>query len=277
MTLLNEIAQQEIRKRTTQVVLLTLLTVILSWSGALPVPFACGEPPLNENGMTLRDVTQGSLLFKTHERGRYLPAPLLKTDVNISITGIIARTTLTQEFVNPSRVKDDWAEGIYVFPLPDSAAVDHLRMKVGDRMITGEIRDRAEAKRRYEQAKQEGTRASLVEQERPNVFTVSIANIAPEDRITVEIEYQETVRYDQGVFSLRFPMVVGPRYIPGTPVVIEEEPQGLRLVAQYRPRRRCLTDHPARRAPAWRPHQSGEPDRRSCRRLSSGKNRFAVS
>lgn len=113
-----------------------------------------------------------------------------------------------------------------MFPLPDTAAVDHLRMKVGDRTITGEIRERAEAKRRYDQAKQEGTRASLVEQERPNVFTVSIANIAPQDRITVEIEYQETVRYDQGVFSLRFPMVVGPRYIPGTPVVIEEEPQG---------------------------------------------------
>ena len=226
MTLLNETAQQQLLKRTRRVALLTLLTVFLSWSGALPVLFACGEPPVNENGMTLRDVTQGSLLFKTHEAGRYVPAPLLKTDVSISITGIIARTTLTQEFVNPSRVTDDWAEGIYVFPLPDTAAVDHLRMKVGDRTITGEIRERAEAKRRYEQAKQEGTRASLVEQERPNVFTVSIANIAPQDRITVEIEYQETVRYDQGVFSLRFPMVVGPRYIPGTPVVIEEEPQG---------------------------------------------------
>ena len=91
---------------------------------------------------------------------------------------------------------------------------------------TGEIRERAEAKKVYEQAKQAGQRASLVEQERPNMFTVSVANIGPRDRITVEIEYQETVRYDQGVFSLRFPMVVGPRYIPGTPVVIEEELQG---------------------------------------------------
>ena len=226
MTLLNETAQQQPLKRTRRVVLLTLLTVILSWSEALPVVFACGESPSVKNGMTLGDVTQGSLLFKSHKGGRYLPAPLLKTDVNISITGIIARTTLMQEFVNPSRVTAEWAEGIYVFPLPDTAAVDHLRMKVGDRTITGEIRERAEAKQRYEQAKQEGTRASLVEQERPNVFTVSIANIAPQDRITVEIEYQETVRYDQGVFSLRFPMVVGPRYIPGTPVVIEDEPQG---------------------------------------------------
>ena len=137
MTLFNEIAQQQIRKRTTQAVLLTLLTVILSWFGVLPVLLACGEPPLNENGMTLRDVTQGSLLFKTHERGRYRPAPMLKTDVSISVTGIMARTTVTQEFTNPGRDKDDWAEGIYVFPLPDSAAVDHLRMKIGDRIIDG--------------------------------------------------------------------------------------------------------------------------------------------
>ncbi|WP_455370560.1 marine proteobacterial sortase target protein, partial [Petrachloros mirabilis] len=174
-----------------------------------------------------KDVTQGSLLFKTSQAGQYRPAPMLKTDVKISVTGIIARTILTQEFVNPSREKDDWVEGVYVFPLPDTAAVDHLRMKVGERTIVGEIKERGEAKKVYEQAKQDGKRASLVEQERPNIFTTSVANIAPGDRITVEIEYQETVAYDQGTFSLRFPMVVGPRYIPGTPVVIEDQPPGL--------------------------------------------------
>jgi Ca-activated chloride channel family protein len=231
MILLNEITNPQIARQLTKVIPLTLLILIVSWSDAPPVLFACGEPPVDQNGMedtgmTLRDVTQGSLLFKTRDADRYIPAPLLKTDVKFSVTGVIARATLTQEFVNPSRVKDDWAEGIYVFPLPETAAVDHLRMKVGDRTIIGEIRERAEAKMRYEQAKQEGKRASLVEQERPNVFTVSIANIAPQDRIIVEIEYQQTVRYDQGVFSLRFPMVVGPRYIPGTPVIIGEEPQG---------------------------------------------------
>jgi Ca-activated chloride channel family protein len=231
MTLLSERAQEQIPKRRRQLTLLTLLTIILSWFGAPPALFARGEPPSHgngvaDNGMALKDVTQGSLLFKTPAVGRYLPAPLLNTHVNISITGTIARTALTQEFLHPSRVKDDWAEGIYVFPLPDSAAVDHLRIKVGDRTIIGEIRERAEAKREYERAKQEGKRASLVEQERPNVFTVSVANIAPQDRITVEIEYQETVRHDHGEFSLRFPMVVGPRYIPGTPVVVEGETQG---------------------------------------------------
>ena len=176
--------------------------------------------------MGIDDVTEGTLLFRTAQPGRFTPAPILKTDVRIAVTGIIARTTLRQEFMNPSRVKDDWAEGIYVFPLPETAAVDHLRMKVGERTIEGQIKERAEAKKVYDQAKQEGKRASLVEQERPNIFTTSVANIAPGDRITVEIEYQETVRYDQGTFSLRFPMVIGPRYIPGTPVVIEDQPPG---------------------------------------------------
>ena len=230
MTTLHEAAQRN-AKPTRPVLLLTLLMVILLWVGSLPVALACGDPPSNESdlaerGMRLKDVTQGSLLFKTHETGRFTPAPLLKTDVKISISGVIARTTVAQEFVNPSRRKNAWAEGLYVFPLPETAAVDHLRMKVGERTIIGEIRERAEAKRTYEQAKQDGKRASLVEQERPNVFTVSVANIAPLDRIIIEIEYQETVRYDQQVYSLRFPMVVGPRYIPGTPVIIEGETQG---------------------------------------------------
>jgi len=213
-------------KRTARILCTTLVTTFLSWAGGLPVLLACGEePPHSEASMGLNDVTEGSLLFKTNEAGRYIPAPILRMDVQISVTGTIARTKLHQEFVNPSREKDDWVEGIYVFPLPETAAVDHLRMKVGERTIEGQIKERTEAKKVYEQAKQEGKRASLIEQERPNVFTTSVANIAPGDRVTVEIEYQETVRYDQGTFSLRFPMVVGPRYIPGTPVVIEDQPR----------------------------------------------------
>lgn len=210
---------------------LTFITTFLSPIGALPVLLACGEElttaDAGANLMTLKDVTQGSLLFKTNESGRFLPAPLLKTDVKIMITGTIARATLTQEFINPSREPEDWAEGMYVFPLPETAAVDHLTMTVGDRTIVGEIKERAEAKKAYEQAKQKGKRAGLVEQERPNVFTASVANITPGDRIIVEIQYQESVRYDQGTYSLRFPMVVGPRYIPGTPVVMIDQPPGI--------------------------------------------------
>jgi Ca-activated chloride channel family protein len=177
--------------------------------------------------MGINDVTEGTLLFKTNQQGRYTPAPILKTDVQIAVTGIIARATVRQEFTNPSHKKGDWLEGIYVFPLPETAAVDHLRMHVGDRIIEGQIKERSEAKKVYEKAKQEGKRTSLVEQERPNIFTTSVANIGPGERIIVEIEYQETIRYDQGTFQLRFPMAVGQRYIPGTAVIVEgQDPNG---------------------------------------------------
>ncbi len=177
--------------------------------------------------MGINDVTEGTLLFKTNQAGRLTPAPLLKSDVQIAVTGIIARATIRQEFTNPSKKKGDWLEGIYVFPLPETAAVDHLRMKVGERIIEGQIKERVEAKKAYERAKQEGKRTSLVEQERPNIFTTSVANIGPGERVTIEIEYQETIRYENDQFQLRFPMAVGPRYIPGTPVVIEHQaPQG---------------------------------------------------
>ena len=177
--------------------------------------------------MGINEVTEGTLLFKTNQSGRYQPAPILKTDVQIAVTGIIARATVRQEFTNPSTKKGDWLEGIYVFPLPETAAVDHLRMKVGERVIEGQIKERTEAKKVYEQAKQEGRRTSLVEQERPNMFTTSVANIGPGERITVEIEYQETVRHDSGQYQLRFPMAVGQRYIPGTPVIVEgQAPKG---------------------------------------------------
>ena len=165
-------------------------------------------------GAEVGRVTEGTLLWRTAEQSELVPAPTLKTDVRIVVTGIVARASVRQEFTNPSSL---WAEGVYVFPLPEDAAVDHLRMHVGDRVVEGLIQERAAAKTQYEQAKQQGKRASLVEQERPNVFTTSVANIAPGAAISIEIEYQQTVRYDAGQFRLRFPMVVGPRYIPGAP------------------------------------------------------------
>jgi Ca-activated chloride channel family protein len=181
-------------------------------------PSVLAQP--REQGLQPGDVTEGSLLLRGERQGPLLPAPVLHTDVEISITGLIARAKVQQRFRNPGA---EWAEGIYVFPLPETAAVDHLRMRVGERIIEGVIKERAEAKKIYENAKGEGKRASLVEQERPNIFTTSVANIGPGEEIMVEIEYQETVRYDQGHFRLRFPMVVGPRYIPGTP---EPTPNG---------------------------------------------------
>jgi Ca-activated chloride channel homolog len=160
----------------------------------------------------LGDVGQGRLLLKTDHAGVYVPAPVLETDVAIHVTGLVARTTVSQRFCNPTEL---WVEGVYAFPLPENAAVDTLNLLIGDRVIEGQIKERAEAKQIYEQAKAEGKKASLLEQQRPNLFTTSIANLGPGEIAEVKIEYQQELRYDSGRFSLRFPMVDTPRYMPG--------------------------------------------------------------
>ena len=162
----------------------------------------------------LEAARSGSLMLKTAS-GLYRALPTLKTDVRIRATGIVARAQVSQAFQNPT---DGWIEAVYVFPLPENAAVDHLRVRAGERVIEGRIREREAARKTYEQAKREGRRTTLLEQERPNMFTNNVANIGPGETVVVELEYQQTLRYDQGAFRLRFPMVVGPRYIPGTPV-----------------------------------------------------------
>ncbi|MEQ1753798.1 MAG: marine proteobacterial sortase target protein [Micropepsaceae bacterium] len=158
------------------------------------------------------DMGTGSLLLKTTEPGKYLEAPRLKTDVRVDVSGLIARATITQRFENPS---DKWVEGMYVYPLSQNAAVDALKMQVGDKFLEGQIKERAEARQIYEKAAAAGVKASLVEQQRPNMFTNSVANIGPHETVIVQIEYQEAVRLDHGKFELRVPLVVGPRYIPG--------------------------------------------------------------
>lgn len=160
------------------------------------------------------EVGRGSLLLRTDMEGLYRHAPVLHTDVDLRVSGMVVRAKVVQRFRNPG---EHWAEGVYVFPLPDNAAVDHMRLRVGGRVIEGVIEERLQARRTYERAKRAGRKASLVEQERPNMFTTSVANIGPGEQVSVEIEYQQALRYNAGQFSLRFPMVVGPRYIAGRP------------------------------------------------------------
>jgi len=153
----------------------------------------------------------GSLLLKM--QNGYRIATRMNTDIDVHVSGLVARVKVRQEFQNSGA---EWVEGIYVFPLPDEAAVDQLRMHIGERIIEGEIREKEEARREYEQARNNGQKASLVEQQRANLFTSSIANIGPGETVSVEIEYLETVAIDGGEFSLRFPLTITPRYIPGT-------------------------------------------------------------
>ena len=146
------------------------------------------------------------------DNGIYIEALQMQTDVDYEITGAIARATVKQQFKNSSSL---WAEGIYVFPLPEKATVDHFRMIVGERVIEGQVKERITAKRTYEQARAAGKKASLIEQQRPNVFTTALANIAPGEEITVEFEFQQVLDYRDDSYRLRFPMVVGPRYHAG--------------------------------------------------------------
>jgi Ca-activated chloride channel family protein len=162
--------------------------------------------------LTLDKVTSGMMLLKSSQPGLYVAAPTVSTDVKLQVRGLILRGEVTQRFKNS---ESTCAEAVYAFPLPETAAVDRLRMMVGMRVIEGEIKKREEAKQVYEQAKSEGKKASLVEQQRPNLFTASIANVGAGEEVTVTIDYQQTVDYRDGVFKLRFPMTAGPRYNPG--------------------------------------------------------------
>ncbi len=168
------------------------------------------------NLVSLNDITRGELLFRSSELAGYFePATQLAIQVNVEVTGMVARSTIKQTFENTG---DSWVEGIYVFPLPEDSAVDILKMHIGERIIEGEIQEKEEARATYEAAREAGQRASLVEQERPNMFTTSVANIGPRETIIIEISYLEMLSYDAGGFSMRFPLAITPRYVPGEPL-----------------------------------------------------------
>lgn len=139
--------------------------------------------------------------------------PLERTSVRAQVSGFGARVTVIQTFVNPSR---ETIEAVYSFPLPNSAAVDRMRMRIGDRIVEGQIRKREDAKVIYDRAKAAGQTAALLDQERPNLFTQSVANITPGAKVEVEISYVELLKYTEGNVEFCFPMTVGPRYLGHT-------------------------------------------------------------
>jgi Ca-activated chloride channel family protein len=141
--------------------------------------------------------------------------PLRHTEVTADIAGFMARTVVEQEYRNTF---EQAIEAVYVFPLGAMAAVNDFVMEVGDKRIVGVVRPRAEAERIYKEARERGQTASLLTQERPNIFTQNVANIAPGGTVTITITTFETLAHERGTFEYVFPMVVGPRYIPGTPV-----------------------------------------------------------
>lgn len=187
--------------------LLSLLLAVLTLAAGGRAARAELGPAL----VTPGEMQSGALLFRANEKGRYVEAPRLGTDVDLTVSGPTARAHVTQVFQNPT---DQWVEAVYVYPLPEDGAVDTLKMVVGDRVITGDIAAREEARRTYEAAKLAGQTAGLVEEERPNLFTTSVANVGPGETVLIQIEYQETMRQSGDRFSLRVPLVVAPRYSP---------------------------------------------------------------
>ncbi len=151
----------------------------------------------------------GSLMAKVEQKE--IPMPLKHTDVRANVSGYIGEVDVTQQFHNPYSSK---IEAIYLFPLPHNAAVNDFIMTIGERRIRGIVRERKEAEEIYQEAKRQGYVASLLTEERPNIFTQSVANIEPGQEIDVNIKYLHTLSYVDGWYEFVFPMVVGPRFNP---------------------------------------------------------------
>lgn len=166
----------------------------------------------------LSHIQSGNLLFRQANVPGWQVIPGLKTRVKFNINGMLVRARVEQEFHNNS---EHWINTTYVFPLPHRAAIDTLQVKIGAREIQGVIQPKAKARKIFQQAKTQGKKAALLQQHKADVFSTDIANIAPGESIKVQIEYQHLLDYQQGQFSLRFPLVAVPRYKPASkPVAV---------------------------------------------------------
>jgi Ca-activated chloride channel family protein len=167
-------------------------------SGTRAQPMLSSEPEPGQLTIMQKDGKVGNL------------CPLERTSVQANVVGFGAEVKVTQIFHNPTQ---ETIEAIYTFPLPNDAAVNDMTLKIADRTVKGLIKRREEARRIYDAAKQQGQTAALLDQERPNIFTQSVANITPGAEIHVEISYVQALKFQDGTFEFNFPMVVGPRYL----------------------------------------------------------------
>jgi Ca-activated chloride channel family protein len=176
---------------------------------AIAAFFVCLQAGAEANPASPGQMKTGSLLLR--DGNAFVEAPRLGADYDLTVSGPTVRGRVTQIFHNHT---GNWVEAVYVYPLPEDGAVDTLKMVIGERVVVGEIKERKTARAIYEQAKAAGYKTTLIEQERPNIFTNSVANIGPGETVLVQLEYQAPVKQSAGTFSLRIPLVVGPRYNP---------------------------------------------------------------
>jgi Ca-activated chloride channel family protein len=217
----------------TQAVCLSLAAGLGLASLSAPIPSQAAAPAPAAQTQTVaavspNDAKAGGLYVKTKDG--YAEAIRLGTDIQLTVTGPIVRGRITQAFRNPSK---QWVEAVYAYPLANDGAVDGLKMVIGKRVIIGEIKEREEAKAAYEAAKDAGQGAALIEQMRPNLFTNHVANIGPGETVIIQIDYEQTVTSNNGVYGLRVPLVVAPRYsspngsssAPALPVMAVVDPR----------------------------------------------------
>jgi Ca-activated chloride channel family protein len=194
----------------------SLVANLVLFGGIIPPnsALAISEPVLPSWGIPERDGSGGltGLDLAGHVLGK---CPLKHTAVDAQISGYAARVTVEQIFENPY---SQAIEAVYTFPLSHSSAVDEMKMQIGSRTISGSIKKRDDAREEYQRARSEGRTASLLEQERTNIFTQSVANIPPHSTIKVQIKYSDILTFKSGAYSFVFPLVVGPRYMPGGPI-----------------------------------------------------------
>ncbi|MGK0500962.1 MAG: Ca-activated chloride channel family protein [Oceanicoccus sp.] len=196
------------RRLRLRFVLLLLMVLIGSWAW--------------HSASAERNTDAGGRLMATDSEGAALTNAFanINNNVTINVSGMVAHVSVQQSFKN---THDDWLQAVYVFPLPDKAAVHRMRIKIGDRIIDGSIREKAEAKAIFQQAKAKGKKAALVDQHRPNLFKTTVANIPPGETITVELDYIDKVAYQQDQFALRYPLAITRRYSP-VPFPYSEHP-----------------------------------------------------
>ncbi|HKG91240.1 MAG TPA: VIT domain-containing protein [Gemmatimonadaceae bacterium] len=208
-----EAAKTELRASRTQLRRLEERMKLLERSGR-PVRRDSVAAAMGIPRMPPPPATQGTLRARSAEGEELGDFPLQHTRVAAEVSGYMARTVVHQRYANPYA---QVIEAVYVFPLGSMAAVHDFVMQSGGRRIVGVVRERAEAERIYQEARARGQTASLLTQERPNIFTQNVANIEPGGEVTISITYVEQLAADHGSYQYVFPMVVGPRYNPVPP------------------------------------------------------------
>lgn len=201
--------QQQRKKSRNKIIKTAFIVMLLSILVAASIKtYAAGVDAI-ENDINTH--VNGPRLVLSHDD--FSSTTTLPVDIkaNVSISGLIAYTELTQVFINPYAAT---LEGSYQFPLPENSAVQHLSIKIGDKEIVGKIMEKQTARKRFKQAKKQGKKASLVEQKRANIFSNTIANIPPQSHIRVTIKIIMPVEFSHGLFDFRLPLAITKRYHP---------------------------------------------------------------